>query len=289
MDGRRSLLSSLTFKKVLGMIFWPPKLVKFFKSLYLNANYQPIPVEEVISQHRQTLVNFNALLVSLPAPAGSLSPIEHKDYTQPSTSLSADASRLNDLFRRYGSDKSTKHNYHEVYAQILGPLQNSSAHVLEIGLGTPNIDVPSNMGERGHPGASVRAFRDFLPQGLIFGADVDRRILFAEERLQTFYVDQTRWEALMSLANSLPPQKFDLIIDDGLHMPHANLNTLRFALALLKPTGVFIIEDVARAENPVWEMVGQHLQARGYRCQLIHTRGSSDMFAVIGPQSPLAF
>lgn len=289
MSGRRSLLKSLTVKKVVGMIFWPPKLIQFLKSLYLNANYRATSLEELDATHRHTLANFHAVLMQLPATSAPPVAVEHRDYTQPSTAPTPAAAALSTLFQRHGSDKATKHNYHEIYSQVLGPLASAPVQLLEIGMGTPHIDIPSNMGVRGHPGASLRAFREYLPQGLICGADVDRRILFQEDRIRTFFVDQTRFETFASLAAELPRGGFDLIIDDGLHMPHANLNTLRFALPLLKPAGIFIIEDISPSENPVWEMIGQHLSARGYRCQLIHTRGHSDMFAVISPGSRLSF
>ena len=51
---------------------------------------------------------------------------------------------------------------------------------------------------------------------------IDRRILFHEDRISTFWVDQTDPNSLDALAAQLGDIKFDLIIDDGLHLPHAN-------------------------------------------------------------------
>ena len=64
-------------------------------------------------------------------------------------------------------------------------------NILEIGLGTNNVDVVSNMGRDGIPGASLRAFRDYLINSKIYGADIDKSILFSEERIETYFVDQT--------------------------------------------------------------------------------------------------
>ena len=42
----------------------------------------------------------------------------------------------------------------------------------------------------GKPGASLRVWRDYFPNAIIYGADIDKDILFAEERIKTFYIDQ---------------------------------------------------------------------------------------------------
>ena len=92
---------------------------------------------------------------------------------------------LAELFNRHGSDKSSRHNYHLLYAPLLAPRRRNRLHLLEIGIGTNNPDVVSTMGASGKPGASLRAFRDFCPQAQVFGADIDRRILFEEDRIRT--------------------------------------------------------------------------------------------------------
>src|SRR5262245_32524283 len=66
----------------------------------------------------------------------------------------AAADVLKSLFAKYGSDKSTGHNYHHLYGEILKQKDDISC-VLEIGLGTNNLDVVSNMGTRGVHGASL--------------------------------------------------------------------------------------------------------------------------------------
>jgi hypothetical protein len=104
------------------------------------------------------------------------------------TSLSI---KLGELFYNYGSDKSSPHNYHKIYSNLLSS-QKSVDRIFEIGLGTNNLDVVSTMGKNGKPGASLRAFRDCFLRAKIYGADFDSRILFNEERINTFFVDQTR-------------------------------------------------------------------------------------------------
>ena len=114
---------------------------------------------------------------------------------------------------------------------------------MEIGLGTNNINVMSNMSEFGKPGASLRAFRDYLPESKIIGLDIDKTILFSEERIETMFYDQHDPENFLKLNSNLFG-KIDIIIDDGLHSIIANLNSIKLAKKLLKPKGYLIIEDI---------------------------------------------
>ena len=78
---------------------------------------------------------------------------------------------------------------------MLTPREEIS-NLLEIGLGSNNTDLVSSMGKEGKPGASLRAFRDFCINAEVIGADIDKRILFKEDRIKTFYVDQTNNSSL---------------------------------------------------------------------------------------------
>jgi len=110
------------------------------------------------------------------------------------------------------------------------------------------------MGQLGIPGASLRAFRDINKDFHIIGADVDPRILFSEERIETTLLDQTNDSSWAEFKQYLHGRKFDLIIDDGLHSPIANLNTVKYLLDDLKPNGVLIVEDIHKRSLPVWEI-----------------------------------
>ncbi len=191
------------------------------------------------------------------------------------------AEELAGLFNRYGSDKATRHGYYIVYASILEKLgREREINLLEIGLGTNNTDVASHMGIAGRPGASARAFRDFLPRGQIFGADVDRRILFSEERIKTFHVDQTDRASFLKLDRDLP-EEMDLMIDDGLHLPTANINSLSYFLSRIRLGGSAVIEDIPRYPDSalnLWQFVGGILPDRYDTC--IVESGQSLMFVV---------
>lgn len=184
---------------------------------------------------------------------------------------SAAAAELQQLFVARRSDKATVHDYHNLYGPLLR-LRAEVNKVLEIGIGTNNEDVVSNMSREGTPGASLRAFRDFLPNAQVFGADVDDRVLFQEDRIATFVVDQTDQSSLARLGSRVG-DNFDLIIDDGLHAPHANLSVLLFAMPRVKPGGHIVIEDIPRVAAPLWQVVGAVMPAE-FDCRLFNSRSA---------------
>lgn len=181
-----------------------------------------------------------------------------------------DRDLLGSLFDRYGSDKADDHNYHLFYAGAFDD-RDKVRTVLEIGLGTNNPSIVSTMGRVGRPGASLRAFREFFPSAHIFGADVDRGILFAEDRIDTCYVDQTD-QASFAALSELTGGDLDLVIDDGLHAPNANLAVLVYALDHLAVGGWVVIEDIAADAVPLWQVVGA-LMPSAYACELFQARG----------------
>jgi len=181
------------------------------------------------------------------------------------------AKYLQRLFVSHGSDKGNPHNYHLAYQRIIEN-PDGIEKVFEIGLGTNNVDVVSTMGTDGKPGASLRAFKDYCPNAIIFGADFDRRVLFAEERIYTFFVDQTDPESFLPLGREIG-DNFDLMIDDGLHAPNANLHSLNFFLSRLKIGGWAVIEDITPASEAVWRLVASILPHR-FQCHLIEASTS---------------
>lgn len=206
----------------------------------------------------------------------SSSPVIDINEFMPHLENELEKKKLKILFDEYGSDKSDIHDYENLYVKILGDGSQIKG-ILEIGLGTNNSDVISNMGLSGKPGASLRAFRDFCPNANIYGADIDKRILFSEHRINTFYVDQTSLVTLEQLLSQLP-KNLDLVIDDGLHSPDANIATLNFALKVIRPGGWIVIEDINQNTLVLWQFVSQIFPSN-FKTYLIRT-AKSYVFAV---------
>lgn len=167
-----------------------------------------------------------------------------------------DHSMLCDILAKNCSDKSTTHDYHVMYSYIFNKLDRmSKLNILEIGLGTNNPNIVSSMGSSGRPGASLYSFHEYLPNSNIYGADVDKDILFQTDRIQTCYVDQLNMKTFDELSNNFGNIKFDLIIDDGLHSIGANFNTLLFALNNLNENGWIVIEDISIETINNWRSI----------------------------------
>jgi hypothetical protein len=182
---------------------------------------------------------------------------------------------LGGMLQRHGSDKSSNHNYHHLYGHILGPRRAQQLVVLEVGLGSRNMDVVGAMGPNATVGASLLAWAEFLPQARIIGLDVDRRCLFQSDRVETYYVDQTDPRTF----EALPVwPAMDLVIDDGLHSAHTNLATLNYALPRLAPGGWIVIEDIRESTLPLWHLVASMLPA-AYKARVIYAHWGH-LFAV---------
>jgi hypothetical protein len=141
------------------------------------------------------------------------------------------------------------HNYTQLYHYLFRKVRDRPLHIFEVGLGTNHLDVASNMGKEGVPGASLRGWRDFFPHSHVYGADIDQRVLFREERIATYYVDQLKPDSIIAMWEALGPQKMDIILDDGLHSFAANTIFLKYSFPHLKRGGFYIIEDILMTES----------------------------------------
>jgi len=169
-----------------------------------------------------------------------------------------------------GSENITRswHNYTTFYYSIFKHMQNKELRVFELGLGTNNTSLPSNMGADGRPGASLYGWKEFFPQASIFGADIDKDILFVDEKIKTYYCDQRDPGAIARMwAEPDLAEGFDIMVDDGLHSFNANACFFEHSIAKLKSGGWYIIEDVSRDDwgrfqNKIreWQQSYPHLQ-----------------------------
>lgn len=159
----------------------------------------------------------------------------------------------------YGSDKGElraqghpyvwpSHTYADFYARAFYRGRNSVKKVFECGLGTNNPNLPSSMGIAGKPGASLRVWRDFFPNATVYGADIDKDVLFEDERIKTFYIDQLNPTAIERYWETVGEKDFDLMVDDGLHTFEAGATLFKHSIDKLAADGIYVIEDVVPAD-----------------------------------------
>lgn len=142
---------------------------------------------------------------------------------------------LKQLFDKHVCDKSSKHKYHTVYDQLFSPIKDDPIKFLEIGV---------------FKGASTAAFHEYFQNGTIYGLDIFVRTnpselaILNEDRVKWLKGDSTSPTVAAQIHEWWDDVKFDVILDDGMHTPAANMATFQNLLPFLKQGGMYIIEDV---------------------------------------------
>jgi len=163
---------------------------------------------------------------------------------------------LSYLCEFYGSDKGyldfekktpygwKAHTYTDFYSTLFDHCRDSIKLVFECGIGTNDPTLPSTMTSNGRPGASLRVWKNYFFNANIYGADIDKKILFNEDRIKTFFVNQLDKDSIEIMWKNINQNNFDLIIDDGLHTYESGVNLFLHSFQKLKKNGIYIIEDV---------------------------------------------
>jgi hypothetical protein len=163
---------------------------------------------------------------------------------------------LTTIMNHNGSDKgSGHHNYTIYYSKLFDPIREEKLDLLEFGIGSVNPYIPSNMcGTPGgyKPGSSLRGWKEYFPNAHIYGCDIDKDILFQEDRISTFYADQTNRQVLQDQIVK-KDQMYDIIVDDGLHNFTVNWFVLKEIFSKLKENGYYIIEDICNFDQSVYK------------------------------------
>ena len=136
------------------------------------------------------------------------------------------------------------HTYADFYSLLFEHCRNDVKKVFECGIGTNNPTLASTMGIKYKPGASLRVWKNYFINASIYGGDIDKNILFEENRIKTFYVDQLNELSILKMWQNINTNEFDLIIDDGLHEYDAAVTLFKNSYHKLKRGGLYIIEDV---------------------------------------------
>jgi len=191
------------------------------------------------------------------------------------------------VMAKWGSDKA-RNEYTPLYSALFRGRFDRPLRIVELGLGTNNPEMLSSMGVFGAPGASLRGWRQLFPHALVYGADVDRGILFEEDRIKTFYCDQLNRSSILELWSQEELRRgAEIIIEDGLHTFEANISFLDASLPHLQLGGIYVVEDVGwdsfeqwndRIESiylkqyPTYEFAFVVLSDRGYNNLLVIRR-----------------
>ena len=139
---------------------------------------------------------------------------------------------LSELAIKYKTDKwGKKHHYTPLYYDLFKDRREKVKKVLEIGVGE---------------GASLRMWRDYFPNALIYGIDNLTERVFEEVGIRVLKADQGHeGQLLEALDEILPsPKDLDLVIDDGSHKTSDQIFSCMTILPKLSDSAVYVIEDV---------------------------------------------
>jgi hypothetical protein len=151
-----------------------------------------------------------------------------------------------------GSEKFFSLGYETFYGSLFETLATNEPVILEIGLGVNDPSAPSGMPLTYHPGESLRGLATYFPGAQVHGADIDPRALkVTVEGARIHWADQRVPSTLTALAIAIG-QPIDIVIDDGLHTPEANANTIAAFVPYLSSSGFIIVEDILPEFRKTW-------------------------------------
>lgn len=157
---------------------------------------------------------------------------------------------LNELANKWGTDKGDgnydKHNYANAYETLIGlvPDRDRPFKLLEIGIWDPR-----------NPGASIRMWREFLPNAQIVGVDINEgcKVLEAECSIKTYILDQGDIPALEKMMAEVG--EVDFVVDDGSHVLHHQITSLGVLWRYLAKDGFYCIEDLHALQSQPKERI----------------------------------
>jgi hypothetical protein len=149
---------------------------------------------------------------------------------------------LNRLATHFCTDKWNSHWYTQHYQRYFEPFKNRKINLLEIGVGGYKNSQAG--------GESLRMWKAYFPKARIVGIDLCDKTSFAENRIDIRQCDQTDSEKLRQISSEYGG--FDIIIDDGSHLSHHVIETFHILFPLLRPNGIYAIEDTQTSYWPGW-------------------------------------
>lgn len=143
------------------------------------------------------------------------------------------------LALKHGTDK-LAHGYIEFYGKHFYPIRRKKLNILEIGIG--GYKRPQDGGE------SLRMWKDYFPNSIIYGIDVYDKSPHQEKRIKIFRGSQNDPDFLKDVAQTAG--FFDIIIDDGSHINEHVITSFNALFPFLSSNGYYVIEDLQTSYWP---------------------------------------
>lgn len=147
---------------------------------------------------------------------------------------------LTRLAIKYGTDKWGEHRYTPIYHAMFQGLREAPLRLLEIGVGGYDFAFTG--------GGSLRMWAEYFPNARLVGLDIAAKRLTLDPRITIVRGSQTDRALLQQLWLAHGP--FDIVIDDGSHIASDVLTSFRILYPMMKPDGIYAVEDVQAAFWP---------------------------------------
>ena len=163
---------------------------------------------------------------------------------------------MEEIFLKWGTDKSTTHSYLEAYESLFSKRRNDELRILEIGIWA---------------GASLLAWAEYFTNENteIIGIDVSPQPFIAEvsknPKIKTIIGDATNVQDIELIGGT-----FDFIIDDGSHRLGDQLRAFKILKNRLRDGGVYIIEDIQSVDDA--KFIIDFANDNGFKVQFFDTR-----------------
>ena len=144
--------------------------------------------------------------------------------------------KMEEIGRKYGTDKIIHHKYHEIYDFFLKSYYEKQGSILEIGIAAEN---------------SLKMWLELFPNAFIYGIDIGKQL--NGSRHDVFKCDQSNINDLFNVQKKLISKNIFFINDDGSHIPEHQLLTFNILFPILCEGGIYIIEDI---ETSYWTKNG---------------------------------
>ena len=255
------------------MVEWAKKTGKYFKPVVFDAvevkrdmppSWVTPGMKEVPAFHHDVKDNILSGISDTPVVAKTEDGnVPFAGVTAGQVSPAADLtshteSSLADLMKAAGTDKVWRHGYHRFYGTLLEPFRHKvGLKMLEIGVDSgqsmlPWIQFFTNIASDGIQGVAYKAV------GEVATSECAKAKFLGCEKMKMFTGDQSDIGFLKQLiekgAGLNPEAKseapdwdrggWDLIIDDGSHLPVHQLVSFAALFPFVRPGGLYVIEDI---------------------------------------------
>lgn len=182
----------------------------------------------------------------------SSSRVTHSELSTPMHASTSQDSResIASIMSRTGTDKLTRHAYDRYYERHFKEFRDKAdVKILEIGADT---------------GLSIQLWAEYFSSpgaihGISYGVPTNQKKAVCDfsplacDKVEIFSGDQSNPAFLKTITDRYT---YDIIVDDGSHVPQHQIISFKYLFPVLKPGGLYILEDL---ETSYWNVPGTSL------------------------------